>query len=185
MKLLLPSLFLINGLLIVSAPGTFAAQDTAPPGNYKDQQLNPNGSPPAPVGNDLLLCEDVPGVVQLGPIDQNGNYVAPFKTVPAAQVAVKLNIGGLGYVPLQGATTVPPAVPVSTVQNVTGPTGTYAGGDIGAGKHTENTKTDIHKYILAGVVYYQYEFSVTWTDQATMTSHTKSVFAGINSYSMP
>lgn len=70
------------------------------------------------------------------------------------------------------------------VTSGTGPTGTYAGGDIGTGKHSEDTKGDMLQYWRAGAgnVFYQYRVKVTYYDQySNQYNGTRSLPAGLYS----
>lgn len=160
--------FLATGILIAAAGQGVKATPTGT-GTYTDTRLTPTTSPPAAVGNDMLLAENV-----------SGPY---FSTCPAASWTTDLHMGpGDTY---HGITS-GGEQDLDAMWTGTGPTGTYAAGTAGVGKHTENTKADIKKWWASGPIVYQDVSHVKSYDTTTGGSVINTdMTTGYMSYQIP
>ena len=175
---------LVVGMLLLGASHSAQADDTAP-GSYSDRQLTPTTQPPyptAPVGNDLLLAENVgdgsPASGYYPAISPTSWQTAFFAGQPDGR-------GGFANGP-NGLTTAGDMTAKSGFSFTgTGPTGVYP--NAGAGKHTQDTKALLTKsgMITTPGHTWAYQYVVTYntfnhyTNQGT--PHTASL--GINTYS--
>ena len=66
-----------------------------------------------------------------------------------------------------------------------GPTGTYAAGTAGTGKHSENTKSDISTYFSSGPIVYQYIFHVKTYESYNGNVINTDIAMSYQSYQMP
>ncbi len=117
----------------------------AAPADYSDTPLTPQSNPAASAGNDLLLAEDANAI--------RGANGTAYPETWSMTLNYTETYSGSGNVNPQYAQSVNWGGPE------TGPTGTYAAGTIGDGKHTENTLADIHTEFVPGsgiLVTYQY-----------------------------
>jgi hypothetical protein len=136
---LLSALAVACGVLLLA--GSSHAQTTS----FSDTPLTPNSSPSAAVGNDLLLAEYVSGPRAATP------YVAAapadsWTTQLVMQLASDTTRGQIDY-------SKSPVQLNVTAFGGSGPTGYYAAGTIGSGKHTEDTNADAKVYIKPGISY--------------------------------
>jgi hypothetical protein len=137
------------------------------PADFSDRQLNPSTNPPAAVGNDLLLAEDA------GEVTGTNGQIYPESWTTILNMTNTYTSGN-----------VMPGVTKSGIFSGTGPTGTYAAGTIGDGKHTEGTLADIHQYYTAGsgdIINYQYVVTDT-TYGTNGSSHTTTIYLPVYSY---
>jgi len=115
-------------------------------GRFSDTPLTPGGSPPAAVGNDLLLAETV-----MGPKTANSYQAA----VPAELWTTQLEVEPSSL--MQNGVFDSGAEIAPDVFDGAGPTGTYTSGT--AGKHTQNTVAIANQDFTHGqVLTYQYTF---------------------------
>lgn len=198
MKRSLPTLFLTGVMLTAAVPNAFAASvnpvNPPPPGNYISRPLNPSTSPPAPIGYDLVLEENVPGATSSptptdGTLSETGTPCA----FPAAHVTVDVIISLSNMTsPDQCSQQYLPSTPVvyAVAADVKGPTGTYAAGTVGPGKQSHHTLADVNQMLVPGqnqTVYYQFRYKVTWYYESiqspgtVLTGH-RTVYGDISSY---
>lgn len=113
------------------AAGLLALASSSYAGSFSDTALTPSTNPPAAVGNDLLLAENISGPAVPTP----SKPIAPNPAESwTTQAEVELSSDTQhGYIDPSKASYFPVSFSGS------GPTGTYAAGTIGSGKHTENT----------------------------------------------
>ncbi len=149
---------LLGGLAAACGVLLLAGSSYAQTTSFSDTPLTPNSSPPAPVGNDMLLAQYVSGPRAATP------YVAAapadsWTTQLVMQLASDTTRGQIDYSK--------PVVQLNVAAfGGSGPTGSYAAGTIGSGKHTEDTNADAKIYIKPTVSYgYVYIFSFIGHDR--------------------
>jgi hypothetical protein len=205
MALFLPRMFFTGALLLSTVSSALAItgpQIFTPPGNYSNTPLNPNTVPPsplpaAPYGYDLVLEENVPGVTYQSPntVPPGGTpREYPAATVTSVDVVLSESMSTIKNSDDQYPLSQPLPIAGVVQSNVTGPTGTYQGGTIGAGKTSYNTLG----HIYAGgyrpgssiIVYYQFKYTVHWFHDSpgpvgpttTVVSDTRTIYGPVFSY---
>lgn len=148
---------LVFGLITTFSSASHASKE--PQGNYTDRPLSSTTNPGAPLGNDLLLAESVPGSY----FDSGTNL-----TVHAETWTTDLNVS----LDSQLAT----SATRSDFFSGSGPTGQYANGTAGTGKHTADTSSLATKFIVPGnTFYYRYVMNATFYDSH---NNSKTIAAG-------